>query len=374
MTGAPCETYVSLLHLKNKDAESIFNSIVTDLQMKSIDLSKTRFVSFDDAAVFSGIHNGVAARFRAAFNIAILFIYCRAHSLQLAVISAAEDSPDISRSLSALKSLVNFINRSSVRLSLFENIQDIFRNQHIKLIQPGDTRWLTNSLAIRSLLQSYQSLLITLESIYNENNEDSAEALGLYNMLSNEETAFILHALRPILDTLATLSKSIQIKAADFKQLQDFLTSTLLRLEQLKDYSSNDYVAIIETIQKLSLTSTTTRISRSSISNLELNVSEVFSTKVLPFIENVINNIQARVEHGTLNLLNCFMIFDMENLNDNKDYGDEEIRTIQHHYASDIDESIMYEWKTFQVPVSPPAAQLSKKKKNIINNKSNDLP
>ncbi|CAF1540891.1 unnamed protein product [Rotaria sordida] len=167
-------------------------------------------------------------------------------------------------------------------------------------------------------------------------------------MLSNEETAFILHALRPILDTLATLSKSIQIKAADFKQLQDFLTSTLLRLEQLKDYSSNDYVAIIETIQKLSLTSTTTRISRSSISNLELNVSEVFSTKVLPFIENVINNIQARFEHGTLNLLNCFMIFDMENLNDNKDYGDEEIRTIQHHYASDIDESIMYEWKTFR--------------------------
>ncbi|CAF1540878.1 unnamed protein product, partial [Rotaria sordida] len=140
MTGAPCETYVSLLHLKNKDAESIFNSIVMDLQKKSIDLSKTRFVSFDDAAVFSGIHNGVAARFRAAFNIAILFIYCRAHSLQLAVISAAEDSPDISRSLSALKSLVNFINRSSVRLSLFENIQDIFRNQHIKLIQPGDTR------------------------------------------------------------------------------------------------------------------------------------------------------------------------------------------------------------------------------------------
>ncbi|CAF3934367.1 unnamed protein product, partial [Rotaria sp. Silwood1] len=296
----------------------------------------------------SGIHNGVAARFRDAFNTAILFIYCRAHLLQLAVISAAEDSPDVSRSLSALKSLVNFINRSSVRLILFENIQDIFRNQHIKLIQPGDTRWLSNSLAIRSLLQSYQSLLITLESIYNENNEDSAEALGLYNILSNEGTAFILHTLQPILDTLATLSKSIQTKAADFKQLQDFLTSTLLRLEQLKDYNSDDYVAIIETIQKLSLNSSTIRISRSSISNLELNVSEVFSTKVLPFIENVINNIQSRFEHSTLNLLNCFMIFDMENLNDNKDYGDEEIRTIQQHYASDIDESIIYEWKTFR--------------------------
>ncbi|CAF3497064.1 unnamed protein product [Rotaria sp. Silwood2] len=193
----------------------------------------------------TGIHNGVAARFRDALNIAILFIYCRAHLLQLAVISAAEDSSDISRSLSALKSLDNFINRSSVRLSLFENIQDIFRNQHIKLIQPGDTSWLSNSLAIRSLLQSYQSLLITLESIYNENNEDSEEAQGLYNNLSNEGTAFILHALQPILDTLATLSKSIQTKAADFKQLQGFVTSTLLRVEQLKDYCSDDYIAII---------------------------------------------------------------------------------------------------------------------------------
>ncbi|CAF4447407.1 unnamed protein product [Rotaria sp. Silwood2] len=221
--------------IANDSYDLINNSTTTDIQS----------IEDNSIAVFSGIHNGVAARFRDALNIAILFIYCRAHLLQLAVISAAEDSSDISRSLSALKSLDNFINRSSVRLSLFENIQDIFRNQHIKLIQPGDTSWLSNSLAIRSLLQSYQSLLITLESIYNENNEDSEEAQGLYNNLSNEGTAFILHALQPILDTLATLSKSIQTKAADFKQLQGFVTSTLLRVEQLKDYCSDDYIAII---------------------------------------------------------------------------------------------------------------------------------
>ncbi|CAF5087763.1 unnamed protein product, partial [Rotaria sp. Silwood1] len=199
-----------------------------------------------------------------------------------------------------LKSLVNFINRSSVRLTLFEDIQDIFRNQHITLIQPGDTRWLSNSLAIRSLLQSYQSLLVTLEHIYNESNEESAEALGLYNILSDETTSFILHTLQPILDTLAILSKSIQTKAADFKQLQDFISSTMLRLEQLKDYNSIDYVNIIETIQKLSLTSLTIRNSRSSTSNVRLNTDEVFKTKILPFIENIINNIQARFEQSTL--------------------------------------------------------------------------
>ncbi|CAF3466629.1 unnamed protein product [Rotaria socialis] len=299
-TGEPTETYVSLLHIKNKDAESIFNYIVTDLQQKNIDLTKTRFVAFDGAAVFSGIHNGVAAKFRALFNLAILFIHCRAHALQLAVISAADSIPDICKSLSTLKSLVNFINRSSVRLTLFEDIQN------------------------------------------------SAEALGLYNILSNEATAFIIHTLQPILDTLAVLSKCIQTKSADFKQLQDFISSTMLRLEELKDYSSIDYIYIIETIKKLSLVSSGIRNSRLSISNAQLTTDEVFKTKILPFIENIINNVQARFEQSTLNLLNCFMIFDMQNMNNNKDYGDEEIRTIQQHYSSDFDESIMYEWKTFR--------------------------
>ena len=97
-------------------------------------------------------------------------------------------------------------------------MQDVFRNQHIKLLQPGDTHWLSNSLAIRSLLQPYSWLLITLENIYNENNEDSVEALDLYNILSNEGITFTLHALRPILNILAALSKSIKTKAVDFKQ------------------------------------------------------------------------------------------------------------------------------------------------------------
>ncbi|CAF4388677.1 unnamed protein product, partial [Rotaria magnacalcarata] len=302
----------------------------------------------DQTTVFSGIHNGVAAKFRALFNLAILFIHCRAHALQLAVISAADSIPDICKSLSTLKSLVNFINRSSVRLTLFEDIQSIFRNNHIKLIQPGDTRWFSNSLAVRSVVHSYQSLLATLENIYNENNEDSAEALGLYNILSNEATAFIIHTLQPILDTLAVLSKCIQTKSADFKQLQDFISSTMLRLEELKDYSSIDYINIIETIKKLSLVSSGIRNSRLSISNAQLTTDEVFKTKILPFIENIINNVQARFEQSALNLLNCFMIFDMQNMNNNKDYGDEEIRTIQQHYSSDFDESIMYEWKTFR--------------------------
>ena len=39
------------------------------------------------------------------------FIYCQAHSLQLAVMSAAKVASGIPISLATLKSLINFINR-----------------------------------------------------------------------------------------------------------------------------------------------------------------------------------------------------------------------------------------------------------------------
>ena len=127
-------------------------------------MSKTRFVGFDGAAVVSGIHTGVAVRTRRTFSRTIMFTHCRAHAPQLAVISASHSFPDIARCLSSLKSLVNFIDRSSSRLSAFEGMQEVLGNQRIKLSLPGDTRWLSNAIAVRALLRSYRSALSTFET------------------------------------------------------------------------------------------------------------------------------------------------------------------------------------------------------------------
>ena len=102
-------------------------------------------------------------------------------------------------------------------------------------------------------------------------------------------------SLQPILDALAVSSRCAQNKAAGFTKLQDFVSPIMLRLEQLKDFHSIDYFNITETIQKLSFTSSTL--------NAQFNTDCVFQTKVLPFIENIINNIQARFELHTLDLL-----------------------------------------------------------------------
>ena len=349
-SGEPTETFITLLKLKNRDAKSIFECLVEEMERRQIHMAKIRFAAFDGAAVFSGVRSGVAARIRLSYDCSVLFIHCRAHVLQLAVVSASNDLPEVSESLVALKSLCNFINKSALRLTRFEDMQQILQNRQLKLVRPGDTRWLANSLSIRSVLASYESILLTLQHISNKREEDSPEALGLLIILSNPSTMFILYALDPILQALAILSKQLQAKGADFAQLSTFTSVTLLRLEELKDFSAPDYEKIIEAIQALPPTPASARATRSTkaISIDTIDFRHVFDTKVAPFINSVIENIRARFEPGTLALLDSFSVFDMQCVTDQPDYGEEQIDALRNHYRNDFDQSLSDEWRTFR--------------------------
>ena len=82
-TGQPTETFVTLLTLKNWDAQSIFDSLVEEMERRNILMKKVRFGAFDGATVFSGSHSGVAAKIRLSYDCSLLFIHCRVHILQL---------------------------------------------------------------------------------------------------------------------------------------------------------------------------------------------------------------------------------------------------------------------------------------------------
>ena len=147
-SGEPTETFLTLLKLTNRAAKSIFEWLVEEMEHWQIHLVKIRSAAFDRTAAFNGVRNGVyAARIRLSYDCSVLFIHCGAHVLQLAVVSASNDLPEISESLVALKSLRNFINKSSLHLSRFEDMQQILQNRQLKLVRPGDTRWFASSLS-----------------------------------------------------------------------------------------------------------------------------------------------------------------------------------------------------------------------------------
>lgn len=338
--------------IKNKDAQTIFDKIVKELKSKNIDMKKIRFVGFDGAAVFSGRINGVAAKFRQLYSDSILFIHCRAHLLQLCLLSACEEIPDVQSSLSILKSLFNFINRSSIRLARFNDIQTLLNHPQLKLINPIDTRWLSYFRCVFAVIRCYEPLLVTLEHIVNERGEESPDALGLLSVLQDQSTIFILHSLEPILEVLSILSKSIQTKNADFHQLEKSLQAALLRLEELKNINLEEYKNIFEIVDKIDIYSSSNshqnHTTRSKLKKNEVNLEDLFNNKVVKFIDNIISNISARFESNVLQFLNCFHIFDVSEVTDEENYGVQEIKLIQQQYPIDFDNTLLNEWKVFR--------------------------
>ncbi|CAF4621379.1 unnamed protein product [Rotaria socialis] len=68
---------------------------------------------------------------------------------------------EVQESLLTLKSLFNFINRSSIGLARFNDVQTLMKHPQLKLIQPGDTRWLSYSRSINAAIRCYEPLMIT---------------------------------------------------------------------------------------------------------------------------------------------------------------------------------------------------------------------
>ena len=348
--GEPTESFISLLKIKNKDAQTIFDTIVTELKSKNIDMTKIRFTGFDGASVFSGEFNGVSAKFRQAFSDSILYIHCYAHILQLCLLSACDNISEVQECLSTLKSLFNFINRSSIRLSRFNDIQIVLKHPQLKLIQPGDTRWLSYYRCINAVIRCYEALMITLEHIANERGEESPDASGLLSILQCKSTIFILHSLEPILEALSTLSKSIQTKNADFNLLEKSMLATLLRLEELKDINIDEYKQIFDIVNKLKTSSSNiyNRTTRSTVNTHEINLEQLFNDKVVKFIDNIIANVAARFNSNVLKFLNCFRIFDASTATNEQQYGIQEINMIKQQYPNDFNDDLLAEWKVFR--------------------------
>ena len=313
-------------------------------------MTKIRFTGFDGAAVFSGELNGVSAKFRQVYSNSILFIYCRGHILQLCLLSACEDIPEVQESLLTLKSLFTFINRSSIRLTRFNDIQTLLQQPQLKLVQPGDTRWLSYFRSISPVIRCYEPLMITLENIANERREHSPDTSGLLAILEDQLTTFILHSLEPILEALSILSKSIQARNCDFSQLEQSVLATLLRLEELKDINIMEYKQIFEIVAKIKTLSSNNhnRLTRSTTNTTEISLEQAFNDKIVKFIDKIISNIKARFESNVLKFLNCFRIFDPSEVTNEPQYGIKEINMIKEQYPDDFNEDIFAEWKVFR--------------------------
>ena len=109
--------------------------------------------------------------------------------------------PEARNCLGSVSSVLNFLNRSAQRKSLFMEIQKVNRDKHptrtSKRVET--TRWSSREKAIDALLETYESIIETLERInYNNINGVGSDAKLLLGPIKDFEFQFMAQLLGSI--------------------------------------------------------------------------------------------------------------------------------------------------------------------------------
>ncbi|KAI6649896.1 Zinc finger protein [Oopsacas minuta] len=296
-----------------------------------------RGLGFDGTNTMSGHRSGVQIRLRLHAPSSI-YVHCRCHKLQLAVLNAASEHTVVKRVLGTLLTIWKAFHFSPKKAEKLAEIQAELQAPEIKMQKPSDTRWLARERAVSVVRRILPALVSTFEEIYAETGD--AESHGIATLLLKYKTVACIYMLSDVLHIVAKLQGSLQAKDIDLASVPSMVASTTKRLLELKeDVTSSTW------FKEHSLVFTDdAQLGEKHIVVLEEEKSEFLHKVYRPYLQSVIDHINVRME--STELISAMSVFDPRHLpGQKKNYqrGDEGIS--QPDIEAKETES---EWKLFR--------------------------
>ena len=208
-----------------------------------------------------GAWNGLQALFLKDCPYAY-YIHCFAHQLQLALVAASNDVPDVWLFFSTLGSIVNVLTSSAKRLSELKSVWEAEiidliasgevqtgtgANQIHTLQRPGATRWSSHFRSVSRLLDLFSVVRKVLGKLVEcgPNNSIRGEAKGACESMTSFKFVFILHLLNKVLGVSDLLCQALQVKSQDILNAVHLVSTTKKLLQRLRD---NGWETFIENV------------------------------------------------------------------------------------------------------------------------------
>ena len=327
--GKPEEHFLKLIPVDRTDAATIASTIKAFPDQNNLLATKMRAIGLDGAAAMSGVRTGVQARLRCHSPLAI-YIHCRCHQLQLACVYAAKMIKTVSRVQSNILAIWKVFHYSPKKAAVLREIQAVLAHPQLKMLKPGDTRWLSHRNSVHAIRRSFSPLVVALESIYEEDGD--AEAFGLAKLVKSYNFIATVSMLCDALDPVARLSTALQAKALDFAELS-FLVDTCTADLQAMMNSPNEATEYFKMIDTLLLT---------ELKEWDLQVSDQMKSKfkqeiLTPYFKHLIDNINGRFEDSR-GIITALSIFDPRHLPEKdselRDYGLQQMNVLLDYYGT----------------------------------------
>ena len=286
--GKPEEHFLKLIPVDRTDAETITSAIKAYLHQNNLLATKIRAIGLDGAAAMSGVRTGVQARLRRDSPLAI-YIHCRCHQLQLACVYAARSVKAVTRVQSNILTIWKVFHYSPRKAAVLREIQAVLAHPQLKMLKPGDTRWLSHRNSVHAIRRSFSPLVTTLESIYEEGGD--AEAFGLAKLVKSYNFVATVSMLCDALDPVARLCTALQAKTLDFAEhnfLVDTCTADLEAMMNSPD-EATEHFKRIGTLLTTELKEWNLQVSDDMKSKF---IREIFT----PYFKNLIDNVKGRFE------------------------------------------------------------------------------
>ena len=330
------EHFLRLVSLSACDAASIFAALKAFLADISVGAGKLRGQGYDGAATFSGKKNGVQMHIRTLAPRA-LFVYCRAHVLQLRCVSPAKCLPSLKKVFATLMSVWKMFHYSPKKFSALKEMQALVNHPQLKMIKPSNILWLAHDRSVKAIRCSTRPLIDTLEHIHEDTGKP--EALGMLRTMKTCNFVATLMMLSDALPVLTCLSRALQAKTADFTLVASQLTYVQHSLQQIKKRPNDQ--EYLSTVHDLAI----------GVLNLETARENFNKTVLQSYLEEVSRQISCRFK-DTLGLLTVFSIFDPRkcptDVQQLHKYGTAELEKLLKFYGETTE--IEYEENVFSTP------------------------
>lgn len=238
------EVFIGCWPVSSTCAEEVEACVVAGLRSVGLKPENIVAASFDGAANMCGKIGGVQAKLKQHAP-QLIYVHCRSHLLQLALVHSSNQIPEIKRTISLLNKLYSVFEHSPKKLFVLKTTQEAIDGLSHKLVQPGATRWLSYSGSVDVVVRHYTSICAALEAIYADAGDLSCDAGGFLLELRKASTMFVMLLLHEILQPLARLSKLLQTSSGNMPNAMSIVTATESSI------SSMDCQAILASVEDM---------------------------------------------------------------------------------------------------------------------------
>jgi len=223
------EYFLDFVNVNSTTGLNLSEILIKQLELYNINIGDCRGQAYDNGSNMVGKYQGVQARI-SNINPRAFFTPCAAHSLNLVLCDAAQNSPRAISFFGTVRRVYTLFSASTNRWSIIQ--------KHCKLFtvkQWSDTRWESRLNSVKALRLQFPRIIEALEEVYETANDLMAksEANSLLNEISSYEFILSLVIWYDILEKVNIVSKSLQ------SQNMEISISTKMvygLLEHLKQY------------------------------------------------------------------------------------------------------------------------------------------